>query len=89
MEGSSLSIWTTTPILSEAGKARALAQYSGPEREARKSGRFVSFSGLIYPQFSEGHVMPALDRIPPGVEVFRGVDPGLQAYVRGRVLLPG
>ena len=64
------------PHLSEAGKARALAQYSGPEREARKSGRFVSFSGLIYPQFSEGHVMPALDRIPPGVEVFRGVDPG-------------
>lgn len=64
------------PHLSETGKARALAQYSGPEREARKSGRFVSFSGLIYPQFGSDHIVPMLDKIPPGVEVFRGVDPG-------------
>ena len=65
------------PHLSESGKARALAQYSGPEREARKSGRFVSFSGLIYPMFSEDrHVIPALHRVPPDVEVFRSVDPG-------------
>jgi phage terminase large subunit-like protein len=65
------------PHLSENGKKRALAQYSGPEREARKSGRFVSFAGLIYPQFShERHVIPALDRVPPGVEVFRAIDPG-------------
>lgn len=65
------------PHLSETGKARALAQYSGPEREARKSGRFVSFSGLIYPMFTEDrHVIPALHRLPPNVEVFRSVDPG-------------
>lgn len=64
------------PHLSESGKKRALAQYSGPEREARKSGRFVSFSGLIYPMFSDEHVLPAIERVPPNVEVFRSIDPG-------------
>jgi hypothetical protein len=63
------------PHLSETGKARALAQYSGPEREARKSGRFVSFSGLIYPKFGECTI-PQIDRVPPGAEVFAGIDPG-------------
>src|SRR6516162_6188979 len=62
------------PHLSESGKARQLAKYSGPEREARKSGKFVSFSGLIYPRGPE--VVPPVDRIPPGAEVFRGIDPG-------------
>ena len=67
------------PHLSESGKARALAQYSGPEREARKSGRFVSFSGRIYPQFSEEkHLIPSLSRLPANVEVFRGIDPGIR-----------
>jgi hypothetical protein len=64
------------PHLSESGKKRALSQYSGPEREARKSGRFVSFAGLIYPQFSEDHIIPQIDRVPPGAEAFRSVDPG-------------
>lgn len=68
------------PHLSESGKARALAQYSGPEREARKSGRFVSFAGLIYPQFrtsgDDSHVIPAIQRVPPAAEVFRAIDPG-------------
>jgi phage terminase large subunit-like protein len=62
------------PHLSEAGKRRQLLKYSGPEREARKSGRFVSFSGRIYPQLPE--TVPEIDRVPPGAEVFRGVDPG-------------
>jgi len=64
------------PHLSSAGKEAALSKYSGPEREARKSGRFVSFSGLIYPQFSSELVVPAWERVPPGVEVFRAIDPG-------------
>jgi phage terminase large subunit-like protein len=62
------------PHLSEAGKARQLAKYSGPEREARKSGKFVQFSGLIYPTHPE--VIPQIDRVPSGAEVFRGIDPG-------------
>ena len=67
------------PHLSEEGKQAALEDYSGPEREARKSGRFVSFSGLIYPMFShERHVVPQIERLPGGVEVFRGIDPGIR-----------
>jgi hypothetical protein len=62
------------PHLSEAGKARQLQKYSGPEREARKSGKFVNFSGRIYPQDPE--VVPEIDRVPSGAEVFRGIDPG-------------
>jgi phage terminase large subunit-like protein len=62
------------PHLSEAGKRRQLQKYSGPEREARKSGRFVSFSGRIYP--TEPEIVPEPDRVPPGAEVFRGIDPG-------------
>lgn len=62
------------PHLSETGKARQLQKYSGPEREARKSGRFVQFSGRIYPQLPD--VIPEIDRVPPGAEVFRGIDPG-------------
>jgi len=62
------------PHLSQRGKERQLAKYSGPEREARKSGRFVAFSGLIYPHPPE--TIPQIDRIPPGAEVFRGIDPG-------------
>jgi hypothetical protein len=62
------------PHLSAQGKRRQLAKYSGPEREARKSGRFVQFSGLIYPNPPE--TIPLIDRIPSGAEVFRGIDPG-------------
>jgi phage terminase large subunit-like protein len=67
------------PHLSEPGKARALAAYSGEEREARKSGRFVSFAGLIYPQFrTSRHVVPDVKRVPDGVECFEGLDPGMR-----------
>jgi len=62
------------PHLSEVGKRRQLAKYSGPEREARKSGKFVSFSGRIYPK--DPDTIPQIDRVPPGAEVFRGIDPG-------------
>lgn len=66
------------PHLSERGKQQALAQYTGEEREARKSGRFVHFSGLIYPQFKrDRHVIPAIDRLPDGVKVLNGIDPGI------------
>jgi phage terminase large subunit-like protein len=66
------------PHLSETGKKRALASYKGNEREARKSGRFISFAGLVYPQFrSSEHVRPE-EPVPAGAEVFCGIDPGLR-----------
>lgn len=64
------------PHLSEKGKARALAQYGPEEREARKSGRFVSFEGLVFPQFGRRHVVPRRADLPAGVEFFEGLDPG-------------
>ena len=75
------------PHLSPAGKRRALAQYSGEEREARKSGRFVHFAGLIYPEFAWDRVRrpelvipddPNESAVPHGFPVFVGIDPGLR-----------
>lgn len=75
------------PHLSEAGKQRALAKYSATQREARKSGRFVHFAGLIYPEFSwNTHSVPQLSiphakgdlAIEKDFEVFVGIDPGLR-----------
>lgn len=65
------------PHINEEAKVEALEDYTGPEREARKSGRFVSFSGLIYPMWEKA-VVPQIVRVPPGAEVFRGVDPGIR-----------
>lgn len=68
------------PHMSEKGKQMALAGATAEERQARKSGRFVNFAGLIYPEFSKDrHVLPTPareDAIPPGAEVFCGIDPG-------------
>ncbi len=54
---------STAPAIkpSEAG-------LSDEERQARKSGRFVSFAGLIYGSFSTNtHVVPEFERLPDGV----------------------
>lgn len=65
------------PHLSEEDKEWALEGLSEEERDARKTGRFVSFSGLIYPEFSTlKHIVPQLPELPYGVEVFAGIDPG-------------
>lgn len=75
------------PHLSEEGKRIALSGLSGEELEARKSGRFVSFQGLIYPSFSTStHVIPDYvpgepperGGLPEGVEFFEGIDPGIR-----------
>ena len=59
------------PHLSEQGKKIALQGLSREERQARKSGRFVSFAGLIYPNFSVlRHVIPDEDSLPENVELF-------------------
>lgn len=68
------------PHLDEKTKQRALAGLSREEREARKSGRFVHFAGMIYDEFSRTrHVIPDIgDKVPPGSQVFVGIDPGVR-----------
>lgn len=67
------------PHLDQRTKARALADLSTEEREARKSGRFVHFAGMIYSEFSPSlHVVPQWDEIPENVRVFVGIDPGMR-----------
>lgn len=69
------------PHLDEIAKTRVLQGLSLEERQARKSGRFVHFAGLVYPQFSRArHVIPTPQtlQIPPGAEVFAGIDPGVR-----------
>jgi hypothetical protein len=67
------------PHLDRTTMQRVLAGLSDEERQARKSGRFVAFAGLIYPEFStKVHVRPAIQEVPPGVEVFCGIDPGIR-----------
>jgi len=67
------------PHLDKRTQARVLAEYSDEERQARKSGIFVHFAGLVYGEFDpEAHVRPSLTSLPDGVEVFCGLDPGLR-----------
>jgi len=67
------------PHLDEETKQRALLGLSPEERAARKSGRFVHFAGLIYPEFSvEEHVVPQLSVVPEEDLVIVGIDPGFR-----------
>ncbi|CAB4172159.1 Terminase-like family [uncultured Caudovirales phage] len=67
------------PHLDERTKVRVLAEYSDEERQARKSGLFVHFAGLVYNEFDlDVHVVTPLESIPEGVEVFGGIDPGIR-----------
>lgn len=66
------------PHLDERTKRKALAGLSLEEREARKSGRFVHFAGMIYGEFSRNtHVVPQAE-VPKGVRVYVGIDPGMR-----------
>jgi phage terminase large subunit-like protein len=70
------------PHLDTVAKARVLSGLTPEEREARKSGRFVHFAGLVYPQFGRDRVIPSPEdprkAIPDGAEVFAGIDPGIR-----------
>lgn len=70
------------PHLDERTKQRALAGLSEEERQARKSGRFVHFAGMIYDEFSRNeHVVPELDPsegVPADARVYVGIDPGMR-----------
>ena len=66
------------PVLSEENKTAVLAGLSTEERQARKEGKFVSFHGLVYPEFSRAkHLIPA-ESPPEGSEVYVGIDPGIR-----------
>jgi hypothetical protein len=74
------------PYLSEKGRRRFLKRLERDplRREARKSGRWVHFAGLIYPGWSERrHVVPqrpiprAHEKARPLVPIFESIDPGI------------
>jgi hypothetical protein len=70
------------PHLDEKTKKRVLKGLSEEERQARKSGRFVHFAGMIYDDFSRNfHVIPETsppESVPAGAQVFVGIDPGMR-----------
>jgi phage terminase large subunit-like protein len=67
------------PWLTEASKAQALEGLSEEERRARKQGRFVAMSGLVYGRFDrETHVIEPIDRLPQNVNVVVSIDPGFR-----------
>lgn len=69
---------TENPHINQQALAEFFASLSNEERQARKEGRFVHFSGLFYPEFSDDHLIE-----PPSPEHVReqtivlGIDPGL------------
>jgi phage terminase large subunit-like protein len=67
------------PYLDERTKQRALEGLTREERQARKSGRFVHFAGMIYDEFSRNeHVIPEISEVPPTSRVYVGIDPGVR-----------
>ncbi len=67
------------PWLTEVSKAQALEGLSEEERRARKEGKFVAMSGLIYARFDrDTHVIEPLDRLPDNVNVVVSIDPGFR-----------
>jgi phage terminase large subunit-like protein len=67
------------PYIDPKAKARALAGLTKEEREARKSGRFVHFAGMIYDEFSRNfHVIPEISEVPPTSRIYVGIDPGMR-----------
>ncbi len=67
------------PHLDEKTKLKALEGLTREEREARKSGRFVHFAGMIYGEFSRNfHVIPEIEAIPPNSRIYVGIDPGIR-----------
>lgn len=67
------------PYLDSRTKTRALAGLTKEEKEARKSGKFVHFAGMIYDEFSRNfHVIPEVAEVPPVAKIFKGIDPGMR-----------
>lgn len=67
------------PHLDPRAKEWVLSGLTKEERASRKSGKFMAFAGLVYPEFSKTrHVIPERDELPEGVEIFAGIDPGIR-----------
>ena len=67
------------PWLTPEDIEEALRGLSNEERLARKEGKFVAMSGLIYPDFRPDiHVVPTLDKLPGNVNVVVSIDPGIR-----------
>jgi len=74
------------PHLDETTKRRVLKGLSKEERDARKSGRFVHFAGMIYDEFSRNfHVIPEIAQdddgnrlLPRAAPIYTGIDPGMR-----------
>jgi len=63
-------------------------KYFDEEREARLSGKFVAFAGLIYKDFNRNtHVIPRF-KIPQSWSKYRGIDPGINNPTACVCLLP-
>jgi phage terminase large subunit-like protein len=67
------------PYIDSEQKKIALEGYSKEELQARKSGRFVHFHGMIYGEFDRNlHVIPEVSEVPPASRVYVGIDPGMR-----------
>jgi len=67
------------PWLTEKAKEQALRGLSNEELKARKEGKFVALTGLIYSDFDpQVHVVPGLTKLPENVNVVVGIDPGIR-----------
>jgi|DEB0MinimDraft_3_1074331.scaffolds.fasta_scaffold00708_10 phage terminase large subunit-like protein len=68
------------PHLDQDAKRDFLAGLTKEEAEARKSGKFVHFSGLFYPEYSdETHLREAPNRDHlKGQDIVVGIDPGFR-----------
>jgi phage terminase large subunit-like protein len=67
------------PHLAEEDKAAVLEDLTDEERQARKSGRFVHFAGMIYDSFKRNeHVIPEIEELPAQAGVYVGIDPGIR-----------
>jgi phage terminase large subunit-like protein len=65
--------------LDETQKRLILDGMSKEEISARKEGKFVHFGGLVYPEFSDEHLVdpPQPDHVR-GLSTFVGIDPGVR-----------
>jgi phage terminase large subunit-like protein len=83
------------PYVSEAGRRRTIKKYEKEPLvlQARKSGRWVHFAGMVYDEWSDArHIVP--DRAPPraengelAVNVYAAIDPGINKDHKAALVL--
>lgn len=68
--------WSDNPYLSAGEVEQMSASMSAEELDSRKYGRFATFGGLVYPEFSAANVIEPFD-VPPDWQDAISIDPGL------------